>query len=260
MSMNLMVLAMKAKVGNPLRKLVLIKLADNASDIGECWPSYKHIADQCEISKRSVITHIKNLEEMGFLRVEHRDGKFYKNSSNMYHLTIGAGAAPVQEIHQPSAGDAPCDSAGAAPRISNSIEPIIEPVKAVNKKKLTKAEMLFNKVRSDMDMYPVLNLIDNELLIEWSKLRSRKGASDSDRALNTIEATLNKLKTFHDIHPGFAISKQCDAGWTSIEVDYFVKGNSSTGQQTKSDMLLAGSSTNQNTFFPDTRPGLISHD
>jgi hypothetical protein len=51
MSMDLMVRAMKIKVGNPLRKLVLLKLADNASDLGECWPSYQHIADQCEISK-----------------------------------------------------------------------------------------------------------------------------------------------------------------------------------------------------------------
>lgn len=38
MSMELMVKAMKIRVGNPLRKLVLIKLADNASDQGECWP------------------------------------------------------------------------------------------------------------------------------------------------------------------------------------------------------------------------------
>ncbi|CAH1473180.1 Uncharacterised protein [Klebsiella quasipneumoniae] len=34
MSMDLMVQAMKIKVGNPLRKLVLLKLADNASDLG----------------------------------------------------------------------------------------------------------------------------------------------------------------------------------------------------------------------------------
>ena len=74
MSMNLMVLAMKAKVGNPLRKLVLIKLADNASDTGECWPSYQHVADQCEISKSTVKKHIKNLQDNGFLWIEHRDG------------------------------------------------------------------------------------------------------------------------------------------------------------------------------------------
>lgn len=36
MSMTLMAQAMSIKVGNPIRKLVLIKLADNANDKGEC--------------------------------------------------------------------------------------------------------------------------------------------------------------------------------------------------------------------------------
>ncbi|MEE4099164.1 helix-turn-helix domain-containing protein [Pseudomonas viridiflava] len=139
MSMTLMVAAMKLRVGNPLRKLVLIKLADNASDVGECWPSYQHIADQCEISKRSVMNHISALCEAGLLRKEIRKGGPKGNSSNVYFLTLDGGAPPapgvVQEIHQGSAADAPPSesaapggSAGAAPRTSHSLEPVIEPV------------------------------------------------------------------------------------------------------------------------------------
>ncbi|WP_409365500.1 helix-turn-helix domain-containing protein [Klebsiella pneumoniae] len=44
---------MNCKVGNPARKLVLLKLADNANDDGICFPSYQYIADKCEMSKRS---------------------------------------------------------------------------------------------------------------------------------------------------------------------------------------------------------------
>lgn len=140
MSMGLMVAAMKLRVGNPLRKLVLIKLADNASDVGECWPSYQHIADQCEISKRSVMNHITALCEAGLLRKEIRKGGPKGNSSNVYFLTLDGGGAPpapgvVQQIHQgsaagspPSESPAPEGSAAAAPRISNSLEPVIEPV------------------------------------------------------------------------------------------------------------------------------------
>ena len=62
--MSLMAKAMGVKVGNSLRKLVLIKLADNANDKGECWPSYQHIADQCECSRTAVRNHIDALEEM----------------------------------------------------------------------------------------------------------------------------------------------------------------------------------------------------
>ena len=139
MSMTLMVAAMKLRVGNPLRKLVLIKLADNASDVGECWPSYQHIADQCEISKRSVMNHITALCESGLLRKEIRKGGPKGNSSNVYFLTLDGGAPPapgvVQEIHPGSAADAPPSesaalggSAGAAPRTSHSLEPVMEPV------------------------------------------------------------------------------------------------------------------------------------
>ncbi|NMY32899.1 helix-turn-helix domain-containing protein [Pseudomonas sp. WS 5412] len=140
MSMTLMVAAMKLRVGNPLRKLVLIKLADNASDVGECWPSYQHIADQCEISKRSVMNHITALCEAGLLRKEIRKGGPKGNSSNVYFLTLEGGGAPpapgvVQQIHQGSAGGSPPSespalggSAADAPRISNSLEPVMEPV------------------------------------------------------------------------------------------------------------------------------------
>ncbi|VVO23870.1 hypothetical protein PS834_04446 [Pseudomonas fluorescens] len=140
MSMTLMVAAMKLRVGNPLRKLVLIKLADNASDVGECWPSYQHIADQCEISKRSVMNHITALCDAGLLRKEIRKGGPKGNSSNVYFLTLEGGGAPpapgvVQQIHQGSAAGSPPSespalggSAADAPRISNSLEPVIEPV------------------------------------------------------------------------------------------------------------------------------------
>lgn len=137
MSMDLMVQAMKIKVGNPLRKLVLLKLADNASDLGECWPSYQHIADQCEISKRSVMNHIQALCECGLIKKELRTGP-KGNSSNVYQLNLrsardspGGSASrslPGATDSLPGAGDSPGGNAGAAPRISHSFEPVNESV------------------------------------------------------------------------------------------------------------------------------------
>lgn len=144
MSMELMVQAMKVKVGNPLRKLVLLKLADNASDQGECWPSYQHIADQCEISRRSVMNHVAALCESGLMRKETRTGP-KGNGSNFYRLTLSGAntsARVVQGIHQggeanslgAGAGDSPDGaphspggSEGDSPRISHSSEPVKEP-------------------------------------------------------------------------------------------------------------------------------------
>ncbi|MNG58144.1 hypothetical protein D3C79_162670 [compost metagenome] len=132
MSMELMVRAMKMKVGNPLRKLVLLKLADNASDQGECWPSVPYIAEQCEISERSVQNHIQQLVKDGLVRIEKRLADNGLNRSNVYRITLsgsGANAAPYGANPAPR-GESPAPGGGAAPapRISHSFEPVIESV------------------------------------------------------------------------------------------------------------------------------------
>jgi len=137
MSMMLMVSAMQQKVGSSTRKLVLLKLADNANDKGQCFPSYQHIADQCEISKRAAIEHIKQLETDGFLIIKRR--KTDKgNTSNIYQLTLKpselSASGVVQYLHQGSAESASTPSAESAPRISHSSEPVNESKKKNNKK------------------------------------------------------------------------------------------------------------------------------
>ncbi|EOG5398056.1 helix-turn-helix domain-containing protein [Cronobacter turicensis] len=121
MSMNLMAKAMAISVGNPLRKLVLIKLADNANDQGECWPSYQHVADQCEIGRSTVKSHIRALEKMGLLRREYRkNGEL--NQSNLFYLTLD------NQVKKPSGKG----GAGAAPITSHSLEPVNEPITSEN--------------------------------------------------------------------------------------------------------------------------------
>lgn len=87
MSMRLMVQAMNCEVGNPARKLVLLKLADNANDVGVCFPSYQYIADKCEMSKRSAISHIDDLIKMGFVTKKARKNKD-GSSANLYLLHL----------------------------------------------------------------------------------------------------------------------------------------------------------------------------
>ena len=137
-----MVKAMGLKVGSSTRKLVLLKLADNANDKGECWPSYQHIADHAEMGHSTVKTHIKALEKAGFLIIESRnDGK----SSNKYILTLDAGTEQPRQIQTRSGADPvssepgqeetptrsgadPVTRSGADPRTSHSSEPASESV------------------------------------------------------------------------------------------------------------------------------------
>lgn len=143
MSFKLMAEVFDVKVGSPIRKMVLLKLADQANDNGECYPSYETIANACELSRRSVITHIKWLEDNGYLWIEHRyNHEAKKNFSNMYHLTLSKGSHDRKNIVSGagfslgggagaalgSEGAALGGSAGAAPEPIN-IEPINEPIK-----------------------------------------------------------------------------------------------------------------------------------
>lgn len=190
--MSLMVQAMKARVGNPLRKLVLIKLADNASDSGECWPAVATIAYECEISSRSVQTHIRQLVKDGFVRVEERRDSSGVNRSNIYHLTFnnegenpapyqnhapkqGAGAAPYgangaggegEGAAPPGANGAGGEGAGAAPRISQLLEPVKEPNTPLNPPKGNLAKTKFDPLTVELpDWLPF------PLWVEWVEYR-----------------------------------------------------------------------------------------
>ena len=101
-----MSLAFDARVSNPLRKLVLLKLCDHANEKGQCWPSFSYIADQCEISRRSAITHIQALIEDGYLSSESRfkDGE---QTTNMYTVSISRLIKNIADSAPPSANPAP---------------------------------------------------------------------------------------------------------------------------------------------------------
>lgn len=108
----------------------------------------------------------------------------------------------------------------ARPAKTTSIgKPTTEKPKAGRPK--TKSQKLADRVRGNPEQWPCLNCLDAELLDEWATLRIRKNASHSDRALNTIEHTLETLRTIHGIPPDQAIAEQLDSGWTTVKVDYF---------------------------------------
>lgn len=136
MSMRLMVQAMNCKVGNPARKLVLLKLADNANDDGICFPSYQYIADKCEMTRRSAINHIEYLIKMGLVSKKERKNKD-GSISNLYFLHLEQGsenfALGGENISLGSENFALGGSENISPRTSHSLEPVNEPKKTTQK-------------------------------------------------------------------------------------------------------------------------------
>ncbi|HBW7246984.1 TPA: helix-turn-helix domain-containing protein [Klebsiella pneumoniae] len=152
--------AMAIKTGNPIRKLVLIKLADNANDYGECWPSYKHIADHCECSKSAVRDHIDALISMGLLVKENRPGvKNGKgNASNLYCMKLDNPMPPKSIAPMPSESTGmPPESIPPMPcggtRTSHSFEPVIEPKDPPYPQTGESDERIFSDAQKALEFY-----------------------------------------------------------------------------------------------------------
>ena len=219
MSMMLMVEAMKAKVGNPNKKLVLLKLADCASDTGECFPSYQHIADQCEISRRSVMKYVDELESMGFLWVENRkNGK--QNHTNVYHLTISKGAKNGSEPH--SLGSEPRSLGGSEPRspiTSNSFEPVNETCIAHEAQHKRAAVAKPKKTDTHLaDLAALENMgVETQLAKDWLQTRKEKRAGSLTQ---TVMAALQREAEKAGLTVPQAVQVAAERGWARFHASY----------------------------------------
>lgn len=152
--------AMAIKTGNPIRKLVLIKLADNANDNGECWPSYQHIADHCECSRSAVRSHIDALIGMGVLTKENRMGinNGKGNTSNVYYLNLDNPVPPKSTAPVPSKiTGMPLENTPPMPcggtRTSHSFEPVNEPNDPPNPQKGEGDEWILADAKKALEFY-----------------------------------------------------------------------------------------------------------
>lgn len=79
--------AIEYNPGNPIKKLILIVMADIADDQGCCFPSNKTIAERCGASTSTVKSHIKELSEAGII-VKQERYKEGSQTSNMFKLCL----------------------------------------------------------------------------------------------------------------------------------------------------------------------------
>ena len=188
MSMRLMVQAMNCKVGNPARKLVLLKLADNANDDGICFPSYQYIADKCEMTRRSAISHIEYLIKMGLVSKKERKNKD-GSISNLYFLHLEQGSENFalggenislgnENISLGSENFALGGGENISPITSHSLEPVNKPKKTTQK---SDAEILLEQFG-----------ITGQLAKDFIAHRKAKRAAISETQLNRLQKQADK--------------------------------------------------------------------
>ena len=208
MSMRLMVQAMNCEVGNPARKLVLLKLADNANDDGICFPSYQYIADKCEMSKRSAISHIDDLIKMGFVTKKARKNKD-GSSANLYllHLEQGSEKSALggENISLGSEKSALGGSEKSAPITSHSLEPVTESKK--------------NTQKSEFEMLLEQFGISGQLAKDFITHRKAKKAPITETAMNGFLREANKVGL--SVAESVAIS--IERNWQGFKATWYLK-------------------------------------
>lgn len=98
MSHYMTALAMRQTGLKPAAKIVLYWLADHHnSEIGDCFPSLKKLAEECEMAKASVVRHLDALESAGLIERQTRTRDNGSQTSTAYILTF----TPVSNCDSP---------------------------------------------------------------------------------------------------------------------------------------------------------------
>ena len=226
MSMRLTSEAMLLKVGNPVRKLVLLKLADQANDNGECWPSYKTIAEAAECSRRSAVTHIDWLEKHGFLWIEERRIEGNRNLTNVYHLTLGKG-----KLENGGGGENPA-LGGETVALGGGENPAPKPVNnnqsmnhinttpdKADVEKPAKAKKTSVKWEQEALIALMARGVDEQLAKDYIAVRKDKGAKTlTETALNGLEREAVKA----GLNLSQALIKCCERNWVGFDADWIL--------------------------------------
>lgn len=116
------------QVGDPEAKLVLLKLADQANDDGECWPSQRTIAAAVEASVSTVKRRLSYLVARNLLIVEERAREGGLRTSNLYtvpYRSVPPSAASSPVTYRDPAVSSPADLADRSTVTYQ--EPSVEP-------------------------------------------------------------------------------------------------------------------------------------
>lgn len=114
-----------APVESPTEMVILYALADRAHDDGSsAWPSYQWIADRAVCSRRTVIRHIKAMEERGL--ITRGDQRFVQHLPSDKRPTVWNLNLSLRRPIKPNAGcqSVTPDGSGVSPEVSAGCHPV----------------------------------------------------------------------------------------------------------------------------------------
>ena len=230
------------------QKLVLLMLAERHNkDSGQCNPSLELLADDCGLSRRSVIDQIAKLQAAGYLTVRHRAKDSLKLPSQ-YVLHLGFGVPEkvqtdvndpyllpqkvVNDVHQGSEPFAPpqcstfttvvndvhqgSERAAHKPGIEPGNEPVVgavaqtaPPAKPEEKPEAVKTAKPAKLSKPDE--------VDDQVWDDFMQVRKAKRSPLTATALAGIEREAAKA----GIGLQQALEVCCESGWVGFKADWY---------------------------------------
>lgn len=173
----------------PSPKAVLISLADNANDHGECWPSIAKICERTCLGKTAVIEAIKFLEATGLVLADRTNGRHSRYAIDLRALSQGAlfGNEPVREANRSGKHTGP---ASAPNRSGRRTAPVRQ---ADTNRKEPPIPATKNKVVVDTSCWP--EQPNPKVLADWLAHRKAKRAPVSETVIEGVGRELAKAKS-----------------------------------------------------------------
>lgn len=203
----------------PTQKAVLISLADNANDHGECWPSQPKIAERTCLNERTVRNAIRWLEEAGYLVADRSNGRhtrYVVTSTPEPRSTPESDSAPERHSGQPR---------NVVPKPRNLVP---EPRNVVPPNRKEPSRSVRSNRKVDPTPADLLSGLPEKLIADFIKVRKAKKLPLTETAVEGLQREARKAGLSLEA----AVRMCCERGWGGFKADWV---NRDSGQQMAND-------------------------
>ncbi len=198
---------------NAKEKLLFIILKKFANAEGKCFPSHKKLSKLCGMSKPTIISLLKQLEEKEILRIENRTSEEKGKESNLYTLYDFADMWIKRESLKEATDQSNTSQSSQTSHFDNSDNTISE-LKSQDTYSLFNRNMLEEIYDYDIlkqDCPEQIGLFDSllELILEvLNSTKKTERINQEDKPIDIVKSRFLKLNYMHLIYVVDEISKQ----------------------------------------------------
>lgn len=216
MSLELLNAVFKADIKPSSMKFVLLAMSDyaNEHDNNECFPSRQTIVDKTGLNLKTVQKYLLDLEELGYITdTGKRKGR--TQLIKIWSINLGEivnrpknGTVPLLDGNRPKNGSA-----------KQTQKRVTEPL-VINLKERIDNKDVDESLNPTECMFLKPDEVDSELWSSFMKLRVKKKAVQSKRALHAL---VNKLVecTVHSIPMDEMIALCLESGWKGVNYEWY---------------------------------------